>query len=89
MKRIPGRDRNCNAQSLRNLLFNLHQAEHVRNLGGWIVIDEQVEIAIGPPGAASARSEDKKSRRAFSRRAASYVFKTLVRSAFSMNIAAT
>jgi hypothetical protein len=48
VKRVARRNRHCDAESRRNLLFDLHQAEHVRNFRSRVVINEEIEIAVGP-----------------------------------------
>src|SRR5215207_3173667 len=54
MKRVPGRNGDGNAQRPGNFLLELHEAEHVRYLFDRVVVDEEIEVAVGPVGVARA-----------------------------------
>jgi hypothetical protein len=58
VKSVTGRVGHWDAERLRNGLLDLHEAEHVSNFRRRVIIDEEVEIAVGPLVAASARAEN-------------------------------
>ena len=58
VKCIPRRNGDRDAQSLRNLIFDLHETEHARNFRFRVVVDKEVEIAVGSICAKSPGAED-------------------------------
>lgn len=64
-----GACRDCDRKSecLSNLVLNLHQANEIGNFDVRIVVDEKVEIAVRPFGAAGAGTEEKDGGGALSR----------------------
>jgi hypothetical protein len=59
MKGVPCRNGHWDVESLRQVLLNLHEAEHVRNFRFRVVVDEEVEITVGPREANSPGAEDR------------------------------
>src|SRR5215211_3146839 len=51
-------------KSLRNLLFDLHEAKHVRNFRRWVVVNEEIEVAVGSFSPNGPAAEYEKTRRA-------------------------
>src|SRR5215211_1476323 len=51
-------------KSLRNLLFDLHEAKHVRNFRRWVVVNEEIEVAVGSFSPNGPGAEYEKTRRA-------------------------
>ena len=62
---VPGRNGDGNAQRLGIVLLELHEAEHVRDLFDRIVVDEEIEVAVGRGG---CRARESRKRKALSRR---------------------
>jgi hypothetical protein len=58
MKGVPCRNGHWDVESLRQVLLNLHEAEHVRNFRFRVVVDEEIEITVGPREANSPGAED-------------------------------
>ena len=58
VKRAPGGDGHGDAETLRDALLDLPRVEHVRNFRGRVVVDEEIDIVVGPLAAASPRSKN-------------------------------